>query len=98
MIVVVLSWLEPDQGAHAILFPDAAKADLRKVTKWVEKQAGDEYGNTIARIDLVQKWLPPDDGESGAWEDLALNIRYSSGEELYEKDCPMLKKHGVERS
>jgi hypothetical protein len=98
MIVVVLSWQEPQEGSHAILFPDEDRADLVQAAEWVEKKAGDEYGSNIARVELVQKGRAADDGESGAWEDLGLNTRYSSGEELYDEDCPAFTKHGVERS
>ncbi len=98
MIVVVLSWQEPQPGAHAILFPNESHGLLVQVAEWVEKKAGDEYGSTIARVDLVQKGRSEDEGEKGAWEDLALNVRYSSGEELYDEDCPVFKELGVERT
>ena len=83
MIVVVLTWQEPQEGAHAILF---------------QKIMGDEGGVTIARMTLVQKGRSEDNGENDRWEELALNLRYSSGEELYDVDNHIFKRRGIERS
>lgn len=96
MIVCTLTWKEPTEGSHAILFPDSALVDLYRVVKWVEAKMGDEVGDTIAKMHLLQKNKSRGVDED-PWGDLALNIRYSSGEELYDEDCPVLKKHGQER-
>jgi hypothetical protein len=100
MIVCTLRWTEPEDGTHTMLFPNNEDlTDLMEVAAFCKKSFGNEVGHTIASMKLEQK------GQSGAedplgnlpWNDLALNVRYSSGEDLYEKDCPEFKKRGIER-
>lgn len=100
MIACVLVWTEPQEGSEVILFEDSAMGDLVKVKAFVDDECGDEVGCSIARMDLHEKTINQlyRDDVAGSWEDLALNIRYSSGEELYENDCPVFKGLGIERS
>lgn len=95
MLVVTLTWTEPTEGSHAILFPDDALKDVADLDEWLQAKWGAEYGETIAKISWEKKRGRPTDEDP--WGDLALNVRYSSGEELYEEDCPVLKEHGQER-
>ena len=96
MIVCTLVWTEPTEGHHVIVFADEDLTDLLEVAKFCKDKFGDEVGHTIASMKIQQKkHLANDDNP---WGDLALNTRYSSGEELYDEDCPAFTKHGVERS
>jgi hypothetical protein len=96
MIVCTLTWQEPEEGSHVILFPNEDFEDLLEVAKWVKSKMGGEVGDTIAAMKLSQKKGKPTDDDP--WGDLALNVRYSSGEELYDEDCPTFVKRGQERS
>jgi hypothetical protein len=97
MLIVTLHWQEPQEGSHVIVFPDGTMEDLAEIAEFVDLHHGDAVGETIAKMEChPQKGeVPP--SEEDPWEDLALNLRYSSGEELYEEDCEVFTKHGVER-
>jgi hypothetical protein len=106
MIACILTWTEPEEGDHAIFFPNEAEADLREVAAYVDAKMGDSVGDTIAKMRLFPYtgpmalgYIPKGTETIGEdpWDDLALNIRYSSGEELYDEDCPALKRRGQER-
>ncbi len=97
MIVCTLTWTEPTEGSHVILFPDADMGDLVEADAWIRSSAmAGEIGETIAEMHLAQKKGEATDEDP--WGDLALNTRYSSGEELYEEDCPVFVRHGQERA
>lgn len=56
MIVCTLTWKEPTEGSHTILFPDADEADLVAVDEWVRKgEFASEVGDTIAAMHLSKK-------------------------------------------
>jgi hypothetical protein len=105
MIVCTLVWTEPQEGSHTIFFADDCLTDLFEVAKFVKDKMGDEVGETIASMKIQQKkegthgraFLQENTVRLDPWDDLALNIRYSSGEELYDEDCPAFTKHGQER-
>jgi hypothetical protein len=94
IIVCTLRWTEPTPGSHVILFPNDAFEDLLEVSNFCKKSFGNEVGETIAEISLHQKKGEPDEDP---WGDLALQVRYSSGEGLYQRDCPVFVKHGIAR-
>jgi hypothetical protein len=105
MIACVLKWREPQEG-DVIFFPNEAEADLKEVAAFIDKKMGDEVGDTIAKMTIHLATGPrqlgyhPGDvaNADDPWGDLALNVRYSSGEDLYAKDCPIFTKHGQERA
>jgi hypothetical protein len=49
MIVCTLTWQEPEEGSHTILFPDEDWDDLQKVSSFCEEAFGDEVGGTSRR-------------------------------------------------
>ena len=100
--VIALSWEEPEQGSHAEVasLDEAGWEDVESAIEWVEGQAGDEYGVTIVRADLHPTRARGGDRTDTAdvLQDLALQVRYSSGEGVYGEDCPAFLKHGVRRA
>jgi hypothetical protein len=98
MAIAILAWQEPEEGMCSIPFPDSDLSDLEDTTAWFKNAAGDDWGETIASIHLTRKKTQIMSEEIDPWNDLACNMRYTTGEGIYKTDCPILKKHGIERS
>ncbi len=95
--VVSLYWLEPEEDSWIIGVTDATDQELREIQKWARVQAGEEWGVTIPSIRLSPG--PVSDFQSKiSLEDFAAAIRYSTGEEIYEEDCPVFAARGIPRS
>lgn len=95
MLVVTLTWTEPTDGTHAILFPDGAEEEIAELDEYLRELHGSEYGETIARLGWHRK--KGDATDEDPWGDLALNVRYTTGEELYEEECPIFARRGIAR-
>lgn len=93
-MLIKLKWLEPEEGSWTGSVTGATEEELRSVQKWVRSQVGEEWGATIPSIRLVKGEAK----ESMSLEDFAATMRYSTGEEIYQADCPVLAAHGIARS
>ena len=70
--------------------------DLQEVQIWVRDQAGADYGLTVPSVAVKQNrtlQLPAPD----RWEQLANQLRYTTGEAAYDDDCPVFRKRGIRR-
>ena len=111
--IVVGRWTEPEIGTSAemwslnpIEWEEVQKAIDWVVSYWEENENSgdgeDAVGNTIIEHSLhkteAQGYEPFCDNLEFCLQRLADNVRYSSGESLYEKDCPVFKNVSIERS
>ncbi len=96
-MIVSLYWMEPESESWICEVTDATDEELREVRDWVKKQAGDEYGNTIPSIRLTPGQVNETQSKI-SFEDFAAAVRYASGDELFQEDCPAFKSRGIERS
>jgi hypothetical protein len=104
--VVSFRWDEPESGQSAEVWEltsdewDKAEAAIEWVRAYWEARDGGELGSTIvdARVHATRATGGDADGLEDAMRRYADNVRYSTGEGLYEEDCPVFAAHGVERS
>lgn len=106
-LIITLSWTEPSYGSDArIVFLSSIPAIARvqgdvieSIIAWAEKKAGKDWGATIAHVMVFYTDAVADDlnyQEAVAY--IATNIRYDTGEGIYDEDCPWLLEHKIERS
>jgi len=100
--VALFRWEEPETGSDAEVWnlDDAGWVEVEKALSWVKTKAGAEYGNSIIEVTFNQTKATDGDitDTKEALKQLALQTRYNSGEELYEEDCPVFAKYGIQRS
>lgn len=102
MLIVTLRWTEPEDGTHRIVFPDGDEAEVKELAAYLKEKWGDDYGETVASVKAkrglrLRKGEAVDAADEDPWKDLALNVRYTSGEGLYDKDIPIFAKRGIAR-
>lgn len=110
--IVTFRWTEPEAGQGAEVWNLTAKQwpQIEAAIAWVaayweeNENSGDgedAVGNTIVATGIhATKARTGHDarGISDCLQRLADNVRYSTGEGLYEQDCPIFAKHGIARS
>lgn len=100
-VIIASRWSEPIPGedAKVAVLTEDESAILSIALSWVEEKAGQEWGDTIPRVDLH-----PTEASGGdllsfkeAMSDVATTVRYDTGEGIYDEDCPAFKAAGVVR-
>jgi len=104
--IVVWRWTEPEEGMSAEVWRLSTDewVTVYGVRNWVDeywerKGSPDEVGNTIQSLFTYVTGVSQGDvtNVQTALQRVAENVRYSTGEELYDEDCPYFKGAGIER-
>ncbi|AUX25137.1 uncharacterized protein SOCEGT47_056810 [Sorangium cellulosum] len=103
--IVSFSWSEPEPGRHAEVW-DLSPAEWRQVAEaidWVSfywESMGKGVGGKISLAEIHRTRATGGDRTDivDALRMLADSVRYSTGEGLYERDCPIFARHGIARS
>lgn len=72
---------------------------LERAIEWVKQQAGQEWGETIPRVDVFEtEAFAGDLNFKMAMAYIATAVRYDTGEKIYKEICPEFAVLGIERS
>ena len=98
IVIVILRWIEPEEGSVIYPFLDVELDNLLELKNWLEEVVPDgDYGETIASMDFHTLDVPS--VSTGVhYEELALGVRYNTGEGIYSKDCPVFAERRILRS
>jgi len=101
-VIITMRWMEPCPGEDAKVADLTVdeEAVLSSVVEWLEGEAGQEWGDTIPRVDMFATEATGGEIRSlrKALEHVATGCRYDTGEEIYGRDCPALAERGIARS
>jgi len=99
--IVSMDWLEPSEGHETEVWSLTAAEwkEVDAVIKFENAEQGDNVGDTFVKFTFKSTKATGADRDSieDVMDTLGVNIRYSTGEDLYDKDCPVLKKYKIER-
>lgn len=101
-VIITFRWFAPipgEDGKVAVLSEEET-TDLRAAVEWARGKMTQEWGDTIARVDVFATKASGGDllTGKGTIAYVATNIRYDTGEGLYDEDCPVFAKYGISRS
>lgn len=104
--IVMHKWEEPESGSYAEVWDlsppewEQVQAAIAWVREYWEEKDGGEYGSTIVETEVIETRATGGecDGLEDALRRLALQVRYTTGEGLYEEECPIFEEAGIEQS
>ena len=96
--IVRMEWEEPEHGfsATVVALTPAEWKEFDEAVLWAENQHPDEVGLTFVKV-TCEPSSHPAPHSTGVLEGLATDLRYDTGEGLYEDDCPVFARHGILR-
>ena len=106
-LIITARWTEPTSDTDAkVVFldgdPTKARAQheaLNNIIEWAEEKAGQDWGHTIPAVEMFgTQAIAGDLNFRMAVDYLASNLRYDTGEGIYDEDCETLAELGIVRS